>query len=99
MWVQAIEEATGVNAHQEDGALETGVAADDVMSPVDEQPGRPAAEEGPQAEASKSSSLDAASVPAGMPKPSARYITQYRARHNLTPSVGGSGKALLSTKV
>lgn len=99
VWVQAIEEATGVNAHQEDGALETGVAADDVMSPVDEQPGRPAAEEGPQAEASKSSSLDAASVPAGMPKPSARYITQYRARHNLTPSVGGSGKALLSTKV
>ena len=114
VWVQAIEEATGVNAHQEDGALETGVVADDVdvMSPAEEQPGQPAAEEEPQTEASKSSSLDATSVPTGMPKPSARYITQYRARHNLgrsasqvsvsaggrVPSVGGSGGALL-TKV
>mgnify|MGYP001345249339 FL=1 len=114
VWVQAIEEATGVNAHQEDGALETGVVADDVdvMSPAEEQPGQPAAEEEPQADASKSSSLDATSVPTGMPKPSARYITQYRARHNLgrsasqvsvsaggrVPSVGGSGGALL-TKV
>lgn len=114
VWVQAIEEATGVNAHQEDDALETGVVADDVdvMSPAEEQPGQPAAEEEPQADASKSSSLDATSVPTGMPKPSARYITQYRARHNLgrsasqvsvsaggrVPSVGGSGGALL-TKV
>ena len=114
VWVQAIEEATGVNARQEDDALETGVVADDVdvMSPAEEQPGQPAAEEEPQTEASKSSSLDATSVPTGMPKPSARYITQYRARHNLgrsasqvsvsaagrVPSVGGSGGALL-TKV
>lgn len=110
VWVQAIEEATGVNAHQEDGALETGVVADDVTSPVEEQPGRPAEEEKPQAEASQASSLDATSVPAGLPKPSARYITQYRARHNLgrsasqvsvsvggrPPSVGGSGGALLT---
>jgi len=114
VWVQAIEEATGVNARQEDDALETGVVTDDAMSPVDEQPGRPAEEEEPQAEASQSSSLDVTSVPAGLPKPSARYITQYRARHNLgrsasqvtvsvggrqrPPSVGGSGGALL-TKV
>ena len=105
LWVQAIEEATGVNARQGDDALETGVVADDAMAPVEEQPGRPAAEEESQVQASQSTSLDATSVPSGLPRPSARYIAQYRARHNLgrssqgSVSVGGSGKALLSSAV
>ena len=105
VWVQAIEEATGVNARQGDDALETGVVADDAMAPVEEQPGRPAAEEESQVQASQSTSLDATSVPSGLPRPSKGYIAQYRARHNLgrssqgSVSVGGSGKALLSSAV
>ena len=105
LWVQAIEEATGVNARQGDDALETGVVADDAMAPVEEQPGRPAAEEESQVQASQSTSLDATSVPSGLPRPSKGYIAQYRARHNLgrssqgSVSVGGSGKALLSSAV
>ena len=86
VWVQAIEEATGANAQQEDDALEMSGGADDVMSTVEEQPGQLAATaEELEVEASKPSPHDATALllPPHLPKPSARYITQYRARHNL----------------
>jgi hypothetical protein len=89
-WVHAIEEATQVAAPDlSETSYQADSPANDVASPAEVQLGLPAASAGGagdsvrKSESRKRSPSDASSVPASMPKPSARYLSQYRARHNL----------------
>ncbi len=93
-WVQAIEEAMSTRA-EEDKTLESG-ASNESATPVESQgvqlpqspscegssePSKPQAHSGP--------------LPPNMPKPSTRYLSAYRARHNLgRPSVSEASVAV-----